>query len=86
MSRKTLAVAAVLAFVLAVTGCAAKKHVQTIEEQKVQLDDAAVRISELEKGNAVLTKDLAETKTALEGSQAKTKELSSSVASLKEQL
>jgi chromosome segregation ATPase len=81
-----LAVLVTLIFVLALTGCTAKKHLKTIEEQKAQLDEAAYRISELEKGNEALNKDLAAAKSSLEGVQVKTKELAANVASLKDQL
>jgi len=89
MSKKTLAVLAVgvaVIFLFASTGCTAKKHLRTIEEQKAQLDQANSQINELQKGNETLNKSLDDAKSALASAQGENKQLSANAASLKEQL
>jgi chromosome segregation ATPase len=90
MSKRTLAVLSLGIFAVLLfssAGCVSKKHLRAVEQENAQqLAQANERIGELEKGNDALNKDLAATKSSLEGAQAKTKELSANVASLKDQL
>jgi len=89
MAKKKLAVLVlgVLAVVLlTMAGCASKKHLATIEGQKVRLDQANSRINELQQGNEALDKSLQDTKGMLDSARNETEQLSANVASLKDQI
>ncbi|MGB8951587.1 MAG: hypothetical protein WCC06_02830 [Candidatus Aminicenantales bacterium] len=72
--------------ILTMAGCATKKHLLTIEDQKTQLDQANSRIIELQGSIDDLNKNLRETKGVLENTQAEKKQLSSRVSSLNSQV
>jgi chromosome segregation ATPase len=89
MAKKKLAVLAlgVLAVgLLTMVGCASKKHIATIEDQKARLDQASSRINELQQGNEVLNKSLQDTQSLLDRAKVDNQQLSANAASLKDQI
>ena len=89
MAKKKLAVLVlgVLAVVLlTMAGCASKKHLATIEGQKIRLDQANSRINELQQGNEALDKSLQDTKGMLDSARNENLQLAANVASLKDQI
>jgi len=81
-------VRSLLLVVLMITaaGCANKKNLITIDEQKTQLDQAKSRIGELEENKANLEKNIQDVRAALDAAQKENKTITNTAGSLKTQL
>ena len=89
MTKKKLAVlglGVIAVVLLTMTGCASKKHIATIEDQKARLDQANSRINELQQGNEALNKSLQDTQSLLDKAKGENQQLSANAASLKDQI
>ncbi|TRZ89361.1 hypothetical protein D4R89_06210 [bacterium] len=85
--RRWIVLGLLLGFIIiAAAGCANKKNLITIDEQKTQLDQAKSRIGELEKNKANLEKNIQDVRAALDAAQKENKTNTDTAGSLKTQL
>jgi len=71
---------------IAAAGCANKKNLILIDEQKAQLDQANSRIGELEQNKASLEKNIQDVRAALDAAQKENTTIMDTAGSLKTQL
>jgi len=81
-----LTVLGVVCILLALSGCSSKKHLQTIDEQKTQLDKANRTINELKKKIGDLDNSLKEVQETREGLLREKRELSDSISNLRSEI
>ena len=90
MSKKALVIltlAVTMVFLMSSAGCVSKKRYKTLEQQNAQqLAQANTRIDDLVQKNGTLDKSLNDARAALAGAENQNKELTSGVASLKDQI